>query len=126
MRPLVVAPLLALLSLSVTAAAETEATVKGVDAKANAVTLTIAGKDKTYPVSPDAAVVTVSRVPGKNGKVSDKVTPVAGGLGGVAPGTKVTVLIEPADGKDVVAAVKIADGKAAAAAPAPKKKKKKT
>jgi hypothetical protein len=130
MRLLAATTLAALLGLSVAAeAADVQAIVKSVDKKKNTITVTVNGKDTTYTVSPDASFVTVSQVPGKKGMTTEKLTPIDGGLDGVKPGAKVTILTDTVDDKTTVTSLKVADGNAAPAAANPnknKKKKKKT
>lgn len=117
------AALVAILSCAITSAADTQATVKSVDKDKNSITVTVAGKDQTYPVSKDASFVSVSQVAGKKGKTTEKLTPIDGGLEGVKAGANVTLLTEVVDGKDTITSLKVSDGKAAAPG---KKKKKKT
>jgi hypothetical protein len=124
MRFVAVATLTALLSISVAEGTEIQGVVRSVNAGKNTIVLNVDGKDKSYPVSADAAFVSVSQVPGKKGKTTEKLTPIDGGLGGVKAGARVTVLTETIDDKDVVTSLKLGDGKAAAATPAKKKKKK--
>ena len=123
MRSLTGATLVALFGLSVASGAETQATVKSTDKTNNKIVLMVDGKDKALAVSKDASFVTVSQVPGKKGKTTEKLTPIEGGLDGVKAGTKVTVLTDTVDDKETVTSLKVSDGKAAAATP---KKKKKT
>ncbi len=124
MRSFAAATLVALLSLTAASAAETQATVKSLDKTKSTITVTVQGKDKTFPVSKDASFVTVSQVAGKKGTTTEKLTPIDGGLDGVKVGTNVTVLTDTVDAKETVTSLKVSDGKAAAAEP--KKKKKKT
>ncbi len=121
MRALAGVTLVAFLGLSASAA-ETQGTVKSVNTTKNTITVTAAGKDTTYPVSKDASFVTVSKVPGKKGKVTEKLTPIDGGLTGIKAGTTVTILTDTVDDKETVTSMKVTDGNAA---PAQKKKKKK-
>jgi Cu/Ag efflux protein CusF len=122
MRLLAGTALLALIGFSAASGAESQATVKSVDKKANTMVVTVDGKDITYPVSKDASFVTVSQVPGKKGKTTEKLTPIDGGLEGVKAGTKVTILTDMVDEKETVTSIKVSDG----TTPAKKKKKKKT
>jgi Cu/Ag efflux protein CusF len=121
MRTLAGAALMALIGFSVAEAAESQATVKSVDKAANKIVVTVDGKDITYPVSKDASFNTVSQVPGKKGKTTEKLTPIDGGLEGIKAGTKVSLLTEMVDDKETVTSVKVSDG----TTPAKKKKKKK-
>lgn len=123
MRTIAGTLLCALLGCSTAVAAETQTTVKSVDKKANSIVVTTDGKDTKYPVSKDASFVTVSQVPDKKGKTTEKLTPIDGGLEGVKAGAKVTILTEKVDEKDTVTSVKVSDG--SVAAPGKKKKKKK-
>jgi hypothetical protein len=124
MRSMTGAVLIAVLSFSVASAAETQATVKSVDKTANTMVVTVDGKDTTYPVSKDASFVTVSLVPDKKGKKgTEKLTPIDGGLDGIKPGTKVTILTDMVEDKETVTSIKVSDG--SDATPAKKKKKKK-
>jgi hypothetical protein len=123
MRSIIGATLIAILSFSIASAAEMQATVKSVDKTANSMVVTVDGKDTTYPVSKDASFVTVSQVPDKKGKTTEKLTPIDGGLDGIKPGTKITILTDMVDDKETVTSVKVSDG--SVAAPAKKKKKKK-
>ena len=122
MRLLAGAALVTLIGFSAASAAESQATVKSIDKTANTIVVTVDGKDITYPVSKDASFVTVSQVPGKKGKTTEKLTPIDGGLEGVKAGTKVTILTDMVDEKETVTSVKVSDG----TTPAKKKKKKKT
>jgi hypothetical protein len=122
MRLFAGAALMALIGFSVASGAESQATVKSVDKTANTMVVTVDGKDITYPVSKDASFVTVSQIPGKKGKTTEKLTPIDGGLEGIKAGTKVTLLTDMVDEKETVTSVKVSDG----TTPAKKKKKKKT
>jgi hypothetical protein len=118
------AALVVLLGLSAASAADTTATVKSIDKNKNKITVTVDGKDKTFAVSKDASLVTVTMVPGKKGKTTEKLTPIENGLEGVKVGTKVTLLTETVDGTETITSLKVSDGKAAVADPKKKKKKK--
>lgn len=125
MRSLAAVTLAALLGLSTAVtAADGQATVKSVDKTKNTITLTMDGKDTTYAVGTDASFVTVSQVPGKKGKTTEKVTPIDGGLAGVKAGAKVTILTDTVDGKTVLTSLKVSEGNANAANDKKKKKKK--
>ncbi|MCE9566437.1 MAG: hypothetical protein K8U57_30810 [Planctomycetes bacterium] len=110
-------------SVAASSAEEVKGTVKSVDATKNTIVVTVAGKDTTLPVSKDASVVTVTIVPGKKNKTTEKLTPIENGLTGVKAGANVTLLTDKVEDKDTVTSVKVSDGKAAVP---PKKKKKKT
>ncbi len=124
MRLFLGATFIVVLGFTSASAAETQATVKSVDKTASTIVVTTDGKDKTFPVSKDASFVTVSQVPDKKGKTTEKLTPIDGGLDGIKAGTKVTILTDMVEDKETVTSVKVSDG--SVAAPAKKKKKKKT
>jgi hypothetical protein len=115
------------LFVSVTAASgdEVKGTIKSVDSTKNTIVVTTDGKNTTLAVSKDASIVTVTMVPGKKNKVTEKLTPIENGLTGVKVGANVTLLTDKVDDKDTVTSVKVSDGKAAPAAALKKKKKKK-
>lgn len=92
-----------------------------VDKEKNTITLTIDGKDTTFPVSKDASFVTVSQVPAKKGKTMEKLTPIENGIEGVKAGSKVTLATDTVDDKPTITSLKVSDGKPAVL---PKKKKK--
>lgn len=120
-RVVVGALVVGLLGFSAAAAEELKGKVKDVNKDKNTITLTVDGKDTTYPLGKDASLVTVSLVKGKKGKVNEQLSPIEGGLAGVKAGTEVTVLTDKQDDKDVITSLKVSDGQPAAA----KKKKKK-
>jgi hypothetical protein len=126
MRTIAAVALLFLIGVSAVEAAETQGTVKSVDTTKNTITVTVTGKDQTFPVSKDASFVTVSQVAAKKkkGKTMEKLTPIDNGLAGVSAGASVTLLTDTVDTKEVVTSLKVTNGKAPAAAGKKKKKKK--
>ncbi len=112
-----------LVGVTAISADEVKGTVKAVDNPKNTIKVTVDGKDTTFPISKDASIVTVSIIPGKKNKTTEKLTPIENGIAGVKAGANVTLLTEKVDDKDTVTSVKVSDGKAAVL---PKKKKKNT
>ena len=113
---------LLVLGIAVASADEIKGTVKAVDKAKNTITVTAAGKDTTYTVGKDVSIVSVTNVPGKKGKTTEKLTPVENGLDGLKRGSSVTLLTED----DMVTSVKIVPAGNPAPAADVKKKKKKT
>lgn len=84
-------------------AGEIKGKVKSVDADKSTITLTVDDKDQTLDVGKD---VKVTRLVGKKEKKA-QTEDVAGGLGGLAAGTAVTVTTEKKDDKEVVTQIKV-------------------
>src|SRR5436305_11804287 len=71
---------------------EVKGTVKKVD-KAK-ITVTVDGKDTTYPVQKDARILNSTTTKAKNGKEREKVTEISGGLAAVKVGSTVILKLE--------------------------------
>ncbi len=78
-------------------AEEIKGKVAKVDAEKNTLTLTVNGKDQTFPIDKEAKFLTS----GKKKQLQD----LPGGLSGVKEGTEVTLTTEKKDGKEVVTKV---------------------
>ena len=80
-------------------AEEIKGKVAKVDAEKKTLTLTVDGKDQSFPIDKEAKFLT----PGKKKQLQD----LPGGLSGVKEGTEVTLTTEKKDGKETITKVTV-------------------
>ncbi len=96
----VAAPAVAVYEDKVAAAKEIKGKVVSVSAEENTLTLTVDGKDQTFPIGDEAKFLALGR--------KRQLRDLPGGLGGVKDGNDVTVTIEKQDGEQLVTKITVA------------------